>query len=127
MLGKVAALTCTLTKLNYFLLLIVEVDSSNFRLGLGGGQVTVNRVLFLVEVFLLLEFDSLTTTSMSSLTVVSALSTAEAMALLGVSLVGASLSLALLGFVGLKEFLELPHLQALLDSKSPDLSHRNVL
>ena len=127
MLNKVAALTSALAKLSDFIFLIVEVDGSNFRLGLGGGQVTVNRFLGLVEIFLLLEFDSLTAASVSSLAVVSALSTAEAMALLRVGLVGASLSLAFLGFVGLKELLELSHLEALLDGKSPNLSHRNVL
>lgn len=123
-LDKVASLASALAKFNDFFLFVVEVDGgSALRLGLGGSG--VHRSLLLV--FLLLEFNSFAATSVSDFRAVSAASTAEAMALLRMSLVLTSFSGALLRLVGLKEILELAHLETFLNGEGSYFIEGNVL
>lgn len=123
-LYKVASLASAFAKFNDFFLFVVEVDGgSALRLGLGGSG--VHRSLLLV--FLLLEFNSFAATSVSDFRAVSAASTAEAMALLRMSSVLTSFSGALLRLVGLKEFLELAHLETFLNGEGSYFIKGNVL
>lgn len=87
----------------------------------------IDGFLLLLDLF---KFNSLAAASVSDLVLVSAASTTEAVALLGVSSVGASFSEALFGLsvvLALEELVELAHVESFFDGEAFNFTKSNVL